>query len=472
MQQRLQQQQTWKVVVRVLIVLLIIVAMAGSVLLGALTQSYGLEPAASTSLAAPSSASLAPSTSLRPDMRPQDRIDGRSASEYRSSTDDIPDVQAQFAGLSTSDGRVLFERDADVAVPMASTTKMMTAIVALESTPLDTMMKVTLGAANTPGTEAGLEEGMMVSLHDLLYCLLVPSGNDAAVVIAENLSGYESRFVELMNEKAALLGMSSTHYADSSGLSDEDHYSTVRDYLKLAQYCMKNPVFREVVGTRHKELTIDGVLFEFESTSQLWDVLDGAEVTGIKTGFIEESGYCFVGSAVKNGIELYSVTFRGTDGIERFEDAAELLEWGFRHYRTIELVNPYQLVGTVALTSWIDKTVSAFAPSAVRVQVFDLNGPIAQEVSLSDIEGSVVQGQECGSIIWLQRGEVLATSPVVVSESVGAPGFFDGIGIGWSRFWGGFFGDAPHAVGSIALKSVVEVPAAAPATLPDQARAA
>jgi D-alanyl-D-alanine carboxypeptidase (penicillin-binding protein 5/6) len=445
-------QKAWVVVLRAILAAIIALATIGGVLLSAATQAYSLPTGASGAFGGAGPAY---------DTRPQDLIEGRPLDDFRAETDDFPQVLADYAGVCTKEGRILFERDADVKVPMASTTKMMTAIIAIETTPLDTMMTVTYGAAMTVGTSAGLQEGMTLNMRDLLYCLMVPSGNDAAVCIAENISGMESRFVALMNEKAASLGMTSTHYADSSGLSDEDHYTTVRDYLRLARYTMANPIFREVVSTRHLTLDVGGVILDLESTNLLFDVMDSAEVTGVKTGFIDESGYCFVGSAIKNGIELYSVTFHGADGDERFRDAKSLLEWGFRHFRTIELINSRQLVGKVALTSWPDKLAEAYAPLAIRVQIFDLNGAITQDVSLRDLDGAVGEGQECGTVVWLQGGEVIASSPVVTVESVAAPDFFQGLSIWWGRVIGAILGQPAHLEGSVNLSPVVPVPAAA-----------
>ncbi|GHT77813.1 hypothetical protein FACS1894104_0030 [Actinomycetota bacterium] len=427
------QQKTWVTVARVIIIGLVVLGLIGSILLGAVGSAYG-------------------------DSLPTDRIDGKPVEQYSQVTKDIPNIQAPYAGLSTKEGSLLFERDIDTSVPMASTTKIMTGIIAIETTDLETPMKVTHGAANTDGTEAGLEEGMILPLRDVLYALLLPSGNDAAVVIAENLAGMESRFVDSMNAKAAELGMTATHFADASGLSDENHYTSARDYLVLARYCMKNPQFREIVGTKDHNITVGDKVMEMHTTSELAEVLEGAEATGIKTGYTDLAGYCYVGSAVSGGIELYAIVFGAADSEQRFYDVAALLEWGFRHYRTIELINSSQQVADVALTSWLDKTVPAYAPAVTRVEIFDLNGAISQEITISDISGEATQGAICGEIIWTQGDDVLTSSPVVVDQTVYPPSFFEGIAIAWQRFWGGIFGDKPNASTTILLKSDLPIP--------------
>lgn len=463
------EQKTWQYVVRLILVGLLVLALGGSLFFGIFASAY--------SLPLPESRSTL-TTGLAPQnfqVQPGDRIDGRPAEEYQPVTEDLPAVGAPYAALCTKDGRILFERGIDEKAAMASTTKMMTAIVALESVALDTPLTVTYGAANTEGTEAELEAGMTISLLDCLYALLLPSGNDAAVVIAENISGMQGRFVELMNAKAAELGMTSTHYADASGLAvfddgdpgDDDlidgHYTTVRDYLTLVRYCMSNPTFRQIVATNTYEVNLGGVILSWKTTDELGLYLTQAEAIGVKTGYTDEAGYCFVGAAQANGLELYSVVFKAETTEQRFTDSAALLEWGLRHYRTIELINTSQQVADVALLSWIDKTVAAYVPMAVRIELFDLNGAITQEITIEDIEGEATQGQVCGKIIWTQGGEVLTTSDVVVDETVLSPDFWQGLGIGWQRFWDGFSGAPAHAETSILLKSELTIPAPQPA---------
>lgn len=465
-------QSSWRTIVTWIIVIMVVLGLVGSMSIGLIASVYSA-PLPSTQTT-PLVSTTQEGRYLQP--QPGDLVDGKPAEDYASVTDDLPYVSAPMAGVCTSDGRILYERNIDQKVTMASTTKMMTAIIALETLPLETMLKVTYGAANAIGTHSGLEANMEISLLDCLYALLLPSGNDAALVIAENVSDMESRFVELMNAKAAELGMTSTHYVDASGLSvapglddgtgptDEDHYSTVRDYLVLARYCMSNPTFRQIVGTNYHEANINGTIIGFETTDALGDYLVTVEPLGIKTGYTDEAGYCFVGAGDKGGIELYTVVFNAETAEQRFADTAELLEWGLRHYRTIEIINTSQQVAEVALTSWIDKTVAAYVPSVIRTEIFDLAGPLVQDVTINDIEGEATKGQSCGEIIWSQGGEVLTTSNVVVAETVLAPDFWEGVGIWWERFWGGIFGGIEQAETSILVKSELTIPAAAAST--------
>lgn len=451
--------KTWVVVTRWILIALLVLGLTSSLFLGVLASAYAL-PQTVTQQGSTTQLLLSQQSSL--ELQTGDRIDGNPAEDYLALANDLPAVEAPMAGLCTSDGRLLFERNIDTQVPMASTAKMMTALVALETMELTTPLLVTYGAANTGGSSAGLKEGMVIELLDCLYALLLPSGNDAAVVIAENNSGMESRFVELMNTKAAKLGMSSTHYSDASGLSEEDQYTTVRDYLLLARECMRNATFRQIVGTSYHEAEINGTVLGMETTDNLKAYMSEAEPLGIKTGYTDEAGFCFVGAAILRGIEVYSVVFKASTAEQRFADTAQLLEWGLRHYRSVELINTKQEVAKVALLSWIDKTTSSYVPAVVQAEVFDLAGPITQEISINAVDGEASEGKTCGEIVWSQGGEVLTTAQVVVGETVPAPDFWEGIGIAWERFWSGFGGTPAHAETTVLLKDELAIPAAAP----------
>ncbi|MDR1014243.1 MAG: D-alanyl-D-alanine carboxypeptidase [Coriobacteriales bacterium] len=397
----------------------------------------------------------------RADVRTGDRVANRPLGDGHPLVPDAPDLVADHAALCTKEGTILWERDAQTPVPMASTTKVMTAVVALENAGPDTPMLVTWGAANTDGSGAGLTEGDTASLRDLVVCMMVPSGNDAAVAIAENVAGTEFAFVDMMNERAAALGMTGTHFSNASGLYDENNYTTAADYLLLTRVAMGNELFREVVGATEVSATVSGQLETYTSTNLLLEQMEGAN--GVKTGFTDEAGYCLVASAQQGGLELYAVVLHSSSEEQRATDAQALLEWGFVHYRTVELINATVPVADLALLSWVDKTVPVAAASPVSVRLFDYAGEIQQEVVLTEEEGRVEQGQAVGSLTWSQNGEVLAQVDLLALQDVPAPGFWEGIGIWWQRLVGGLFGDPPHATSTTALPTVFDLPVASAA---------
>ena len=389
------------------------------------------------------------------DVRATDLVGAKPVGEGHPTVPDAPDIVADYAALCSKDGTILWERDGQEQVPMASTTKVMTAVVALESMSPDTQMYVTYGAAYTEGSSANLMVGDTVSLGDLIICMMVPSGNDAAVAIAENVAGTEIAFVRKMNDKAAALGMTGTHFSNASGLEDEDNYTTARDYLILTREAMSNDLFRTVVSLQEVTVVIDDREEYYVSTNYLLDDFEGAN--GVKTGFTDEAGYCLVASAKRNNFECYAVVFHSSDEDQRFTDAGILLEWGFAHYRTVELINSAKPVADLACLSWIDKTVPVVAASPISVNIFDYDGPITQEVSLTEKEGYIAKGSVVGSIIWTQNGEVIAHVDLVATEDVPEPGFWEGVKIWWKRLWGGFFGDPAHATSTTSLPTTFEL---------------
>jgi D-alanyl-D-alanine carboxypeptidase (penicillin-binding protein 5/6) len=364
-------------------------------------------------------------------------------------------VVADYAALCTKEGIVLWERDAHASVPMASITKIMTALVALESKAPDTPMLVTYGAANTEGSTSNLWEGDTTFLKDLIVCMMVPSGNDAAVAIAENVAGTEFAFVDMMNEKAAALGMTGTRFSNASGLSDEDNYTTATDYLLLTRVAMANELFREVVGAPEVTAEISGQERTYSTTNMLLYDMEGAN--GVKTGFTDEAGYCLVASARRGAFELYAVVLHTSGEEQRFVDAQTLLEWGFAHYRAVELVNATKPIAELALLSWIDKTVPVAASAPVSVNLFDYAGKITQEVALTEREGAVRKGEQVGTLTWTQNGEVLAQIDLLATEDVPEPDFWEGIAIWWQRLWGGFFGDPAHASSTTILPETFDL---------------
>jgi D-alanyl-D-alanine carboxypeptidase (penicillin-binding protein 5/6) len=258
-----------------------------------------------------------------------------------------------------------------------------------------------------------------------------------------------------MNEKAAALGMADTNFSNASGIKDEDNYTTVADYLLLTRAAMGNSLFREVVGSTEVTAAINGQEKEFYTTNLLLEELEGAN--GIKTGFTDEAGYCLVASAQRNGLELYAVVFHSTSEEQRVVDAQTLLEWGFAHYRTVELIDANDPIADLALLSWIDKTVPVIVAAPVSVNLFDYAGEVVQEVTLVEKEGTISKGETVGSLIWTQGGEVLARIDLVAARSAPVPDFWEGIAIWWQRLWGKLFGDPPHATSTTTLSPVFDL---------------
>ncbi|TQS74451.1 D-alanyl-D-alanine carboxypeptidase [Ornithinibacillus gellani] len=236
-----------------------------------------------------------------------------------------PAVSAQQAVLlDAKSGRVLYEKAAHEKRPIASITKIMTAILAIESGKMDDMVTTSRKAIYTEGSSIYLEQGEKMKLEDLIYGLMLRSGNDAAIAISEHVAGSEEGFVYLMNEKARWLGMTNTSFANPHGLDEENHYSTAYDMALLMQYAMQNKVFSKVSNTE---------MYRAKTRSYSW--LNKNKLltsyykycTGGKTGFTKISGRTLVSTAHVDGKDLIAVTLRAPDD---WNDHIQLFEYGFQ----------------------------------------------------------------------------------------------------------------------------------------------
>ena len=224
---------------------------------------------------------------------------------------EIPEVTAKGAVVINADtGEVLFRKCADKRLPMASTTKIMTTILAIEHGRLDEQFTVDEQAVRTEGSSMGLCENDKVTLRALCYGMMLPSGNDAANCTAVRISGSIESFVGLMNQKAQQLGLSDTHFVTPSGLDDntDEHYSTAQDMAKLTRYAMHNSTFREICSAKKVKLCFGDPPYErwLYNTNKLLSSCHG--VIGVKTGFTDKAGRCLVSCCERNGARLICVT--------------------------------------------------------------------------------------------------------------------------------------------------------------------
>lgn len=248
-----------------------------------------------------------------------------------------PDTGAVSACLiDAEDNAVLYGKDEDRIMHPASTTKIMTAIIALESGKLDEPLVITPYAVNTEPSSLGLRLGDRITLREALAGMLLVSGNDAAVAVAETVAGSVPEFARLMNEKARSLGAYNTHFLNPHGLTAQGHYSTAHDMAIIAAYAMKNPLFREMVGrTSYNMKYMDGHTKYVTTTNRfLKSGFPGAN--GIKTGFTNAAGDCLVASATR-GLKTMIAVFYNDD--YRWDDAPTWLEFGFSFYDPSELQN-------------------------------------------------------------------------------------------------------------------------------------
>ena len=243
-----------------------------------------------------------------------------------------PSLSAKSAVLIDADsGAVLFEKNADERLSMASTTKIMTALVAIESCDITKEVSIPREAVGVEGSSIYLYEGEKLTLQDLLYAMLLESANDAATAIAIEVGGSVENFAEMMNKKASSLGLENTHFENPHGLDGESHYTTARELGKIASCAMGNETFCQIVSTYKKTIPLNGTegVRLLINHNKLLKNYDGA--MGIKTGYTKKSGRCLVSCAERDGLRLIGVTLSAPDD---WRDHKALLDYGFSLYES------------------------------------------------------------------------------------------------------------------------------------------
>ena len=418
------------------------------------------------------------------DVRNSDIANGISIENRGLSASQFPNIAANYAILVDEDGKVYYERNADTQVQIASVTKTMSALVALEYGDLEnTQITVSQNAASIGESTAGLQAGDTMPLKTALKCMMINSGNDAASAIAESMGSQvkealnekgdpnvpenaSEAFVYAMNKMAKNLGMSDSLFANPHGL-DFDQYSadmhcSARDVSIMASAAMKNETFRSIVSTASETVQVQrngsSADVKLESTDVLLGNYDGA--CGIKTGYTEKAGECFAGATTRNGKTLYAIVLDSTSEASRFTDAKTLDEWVFGNTIDYPLAHSGEsttytskgeqvtvpVVANVSHAGWMNKTFKAtLADPDASVSVFTFDGNVSQEVEYDTVTGDVQPGQKVGTIKFYQHNELIAEQQLVAAESCAAPNLIEGIGIWWERLWKGFSGEQTQA---------------------------
>lgn len=286
-----------------------------------------------------------------------------------------------------STGQVLYEKQADTQSLIASTTKIMTALVVCEQCNVLDRMRIPKEAVGIEGSSMYLREGEILTLQDLLYGLMLRSGNDAAVALAIYCGGTVECFAQLMNDKARSLGMKNTHFVNPNGLDSPGHYSTAKDMAILTRYAMKNPIFAQTVSTKTVKI---GERVLKNHNKLLW-MVEGAD--GVKTGFTKAAGRILVSSATRQGRRLVAVTMNDPND---WQDHKELLENGFSKFSVRQIVSKGECVGTVevaggqkAIVELISTADFSYALTEGETADIVLQGP-------GFVYAPTVQGQNAG----------------------------------------------------------------------------
>lgn len=316
---------------------------------------------------------------------------------------DPPSIHAQAAAvIDVTSGRLLYSLHGDEELPIASLTKIMTAIVAIEHGKLSDMVTVGKNAYGKEGSSLYLHLGEEMSLENMLYGLMLRSGNDAATAIAEHVGGSEEGFVYLMNEKARLLGLTHTQFQNPHGLDAEGHYSSANDLAKLTSYALKNPHFKEIVRTPSKTAPNPNDPWDYKwlNKNKMLRFYDGAD--GVKTGYTKTARRCLVSSATRNGQQIAVVTLNDGDD---WNDHRKLLDYGFANFPLTTLIGKGQEIENGLITGTNFKY--ALAPEEV--------GQVERRLKL--VEARTGSFGYRGRISVQLNGEEIGTVPVYEKAS-------------------------------------------------------
>ncbi|HET6604436.1 MAG TPA: D-alanyl-D-alanine carboxypeptidase family protein [Xanthomonadaceae bacterium] len=351
---------------------------------------------------------------------------------------DAPQLSARsYVLMDFATGRVLAERDASARVEPASLTKMMTSLIVFEEIDagrlgLDTPVTISEKAWRTGGSKMFVEVGKQVTVSDLLMGLIVQSGNDATVALAEQVAGSEDAFAQMMNAAAAKLGMTDTHFVNADGLPDPEHYTTARDMALLSHALIaQHPEAYEWYAVR--EFTFNGIT-QHNRNSLLWRE---AGVDGIKTGHTEGAGYCLAASAVRDDMRLIAVVMGAASEKIRAQEALSLLNYGFRFFES----HTVYAAGTEVAAPPIWKSELDTLPLGVAeplVVTIPRGRYQALQASMDlprQLVAPVAKGARVGSVNLTLGGEPVASAPLVALAEAPEAGFFGRLVDGFWMWW-------------------------------------
>lgn len=332
---------------------------------------------------------------------------------------DAPKVSARSAiVMEQSSHRVLYEKNPRERLPMASTTKIMTALVALEHGRLDDVVTVSPKAAGVTGSSIYLKAGEKLTLEQLLFGLMLQSGNDASVAIAEHIGGSVDGFLALMNQRAREIGALDTHFASPNGLDTPGHYTTAYDLALISAVAMGNADFKRIVSTKSIRIPYEGLENGrfVKNKNRILMSYDGAN--GVKTGYTGDAGRCFVGAAEREGMQLISVVLNCGP---MFEEATMLMDEAFAKYDMIPVAEPHVALGTVRAEEGINGAVRVGAPQKLMLPLDkEEQQRIFTDIRLfSNVQSPIASGQPVGEGHVILDGKTVAVFPVVSLEADG-----------------------------------------------------
>ena len=338
----------------------------------------------------------------------------------RAAAQEVDSAAASAIVMEAQNGTVLLSHDAETERPMASTTKIMTALLALENGQLDELVTASERAFGVPGTSIYLSAGETLTLHDMLYGLMLASGNDAAVAIAEHIGGTVEEFCARMTARARELGCMHTVFLTPHGLPKEGHYTTARDLATIAREALRSSTFREIVSTTRASIPWPGREYDriLNNKNKLLTTYPGA--TGVKTGYTKAAGRCLVSSAKRDGMELICVVLNCPDW---FNESTRLLDEAFSEYSWFDILAEDELVREMPVENGGDVLLSIYPREALGGAALRDSLP-ELVVELPDtLSAPIKRGEVLGKARMVVQGETIAETELIAGADVARDDF-------------------------------------------------
>ena len=324
---------------------------------------------------------------------------------------------------------VLYGKNETKQVKMASTTKIMTSLIIIENCSLSETIEISQKAAGTGGSRLGLKTGDKITIKDLLYGLMLCSGNDAAVALAEYAGGDIQGFAELMNNKALELGLTNTHYESPHGLDSDGHYTTAYELAVLSDYALKNETFSKIVGTKNYTVTINGYPKNLSNTNELLGYLNG--VYGVKTGFTNGANRCLVTACKRNDMDIICVVLGADTKKFRTQDSIKLIEYAFKNFTYINAND----IAASSFENWKDENlkyldINKSSSNSFELEVKTCENPILSvnknnvdniKTSISintNLEAPISSNTVIGTLTLSLDDKILLTLDIINSDNI------------------------------------------------------
>ena len=352
--------------------------------------------------------------------------------EASASSDTKPTINSRrYAIYDRLSGRCIYGKDENKQTAMASTTKIMSIIIVVENCNLSDTVTITAKSAGTGGSRLGLHTDDKITVIDLLYGLMLRSGNDAAVALAIHTAGSIEQFADLMNQKAEEFGLTNTHFVTPHGLDNPDHYTTAYELAKITDYALKNETIAKIVKTKTATININGSPMQINNTNELLGNVDG--VYGVKTGFTNNAGRCLVTSVKRGDIDLIIVVLGADTRKDRAKDSMKLTEYAYKRFYTVNveemIYKEFELWKQINQNRiYVDKSANSLELKLDEIPIKRLATdcePTIEINTVSFLEAPVLENERIGTITVKVGDELIEEIEIKAEREVKKRGVFD-----------------------------------------------